>query len=84
MNLSPYFQPTEGGDSVFSVESAKIKFGVGALNEVGADARSMGMTRVAIYTDSNVAKLESVSIAVDSASELEMASSRERGSSARR
>jgi alcohol dehydrogenase class IV len=66
MSLSPYFQPTEGGDSVFSVESAKIKFGGGALNEIGADARSMGMTRVAIYTDSNVAKLESVSIAADS------------------
>lgn len=66
MSLSPYFQPTEGGDSVFSVESGKIKFGVGALEEVGVDARSLGMTRVAIYTDPNVAKLEPVSIAVNS------------------
>ena len=66
MSLSPYFQPTEGGDSVFSVESAKIKFGSGALEEVGIDARSLGMTRAAVYTDPNVAKLEPVAIAVSS------------------
>jgi alcohol dehydrogenase class IV len=66
MSLSPYFRPTEGGDSVFSVESGKIKFGFGALEEVGVDARSLGMTRVAIYTDPNVAELEPVSIALNS------------------
>ncbi|UCE54169.1 MAG: iron-containing alcohol dehydrogenase [Desulfobacterales bacterium] len=66
MSLSPYFRPTEGGDSVFSVESGKIKFGFGALEEVGVDARSLGMKRVAIYTDPNVAKLEPVSIALNS------------------
>ena len=65
MSLSPYFQPTEGGDSVFSVESTKIKFGFGALEEIGVDARSLGITRIAIYTDPNVAKLEPVSIAVN-------------------
>ena len=66
MSLSDYFQTTEGGDVVFSVESSKIKFGCGALREVGYDARSLGMTRVAIFTDPNVAKLEPVSIALDS------------------
>ena len=66
MKLTPYFQPTEGGDGVFNVEAVKIKFGFGALHEVGAEARSFGMTRVAIYTDKNVAKLEPVAIAVDS------------------
>ena len=63
MSLSPYFQPTAEGDTIFSVESSKIKFGFGALEEVGVDARSLGMTRVAIFTDPNVAKLEPVSIA---------------------
>ncbi len=53
MSLSPYFQPTEGGDTLFSVESSKIKFGFGALEKVGFDARSLEMTRVAIYTDPN-------------------------------
>jgi alcohol dehydrogenase class IV len=66
MSLSPYFQPTEGGDTIFSVESSKIKFGFGVLEEVGIDARSLEMTRVAIYTDPNVAKLESLSIVVNS------------------
>ena len=66
MSLSPYFQPSKGGDAVFSVESSKIKFGFGALEEVGVDARSLGMTRTAVYTDPNVAKLEPVSIAVSS------------------
>jgi alcohol dehydrogenase class IV len=65
MSLSPYFQPTEGGDTIFSVESSKIKFGFGVLEEVGVDARSLEMTRVAIYTDPNVAKLEPVSIAAN-------------------
>jgi alcohol dehydrogenase class IV len=66
VSLSPYFHPAEGGDSVFSVESTKIKFGCSALEEVGIDARSLGMTRAAVYTDPNVAKLEPVSIAVSS------------------
>ena len=64
MSLSPYFQPIDGGDTVFSVESAKIKFGFGALAEIGADARALKMTRVAVYTDANVAKLEPISIVV--------------------
>ena len=64
MSLSSYFQLTPGGDKIFSVESAKIKFGFGALKEIGADARALEMTRVAVYTDANVAKLEPVSIIV--------------------
>lgn len=66
MSLSPYFEATKEGDSAFSVESSKIKFGCGVLHEVGSDALSLGMTLVAIYTDPIVAKLEPVSIAVDS------------------
>ncbi len=65
MRLSPYFKLTEGGDSVFNVEAVKIKFGFGAIREVGAEARAFGMKRAAIYTDKNVAELEPVAIAVD-------------------
>ena len=64
MSLSPYFQPTAGGDTVFSVESAKIKFGCGALEEIGTDARALNMTRAAVYTDPNVTNLEPVSVVV--------------------
>ena len=65
MKLKPYFQTTEDGDGVFNVEAVKIKFGFGALREVGAEARAFGITRAAIYTDKNVAKLEPVALAVD-------------------
>lgn len=51
MALSPYFMPTEGGDTAFSVEAPKIKFGAGSLAEVGGDAMALGMTRIAVFTD---------------------------------
>lgn len=66
MSLAPYFEPTEGGDIIFGVESSKIKFGLGAIHEVGGDARALGMTRVAIFTDPRVAELEPVAIAAES------------------
>lgn len=60
MALEPYFEPVAGGDIAFTVEAPKLKFGVGALREVGDDARELGMTRIALFTDPRVAKLEAV------------------------
>ena len=51
---------------MFSVEAPKIKFGNGVLNELGEDAKSLGMRRVAVFTDRIVAEQESVKIAVKS------------------
>ncbi|MCC7328008.1 MAG: iron-containing alcohol dehydrogenase [Burkholderiales bacterium] len=48
-----YLAPGEG-ETIFSVNSAPIKFGAGALGEVGADAQSLGMTRVALFVDPHV------------------------------
>ena len=48
---------TDGGDTTFEVDSSRIKYGSGALREVGNDARDLGMTRVALVTDPGVAKL---------------------------
>jgi alcohol dehydrogenase class IV len=48
---------TAGGDTAFEVDSSRIKYGSGALREVGGDARELGMTRVALVTDPVVAKL---------------------------
>jgi alcohol dehydrogenase class IV len=48
---------TAGGDTTFEVDSSRIKYGSGALREVGSDARELGMTRVALVTDPIVAKL---------------------------
>ena len=66
MSFSSYFTNKKGGDRIFSVEAPKIKFGRGSLNEIGDDATALGMTRVAVFTDPKVAKLEPVSIVVES------------------
>ena len=47
--------PTPGeGETVFTVSSVPIKFGVGALSELGADAQALGMRRVAVFVDNHV------------------------------
>lgn len=69
MSLSPYFEATKGGDPVFSVESTKIKFGFGAIKELGADAQALGMKNVVIFTDPNVAKIEQMALALESLKE---------------
>ncbi len=51
MALSPYFMPTDAGDNAFTVEAPKIKFGAGALAEIGQDAAALCMTRIAVFTD---------------------------------
>ena len=66
MSFSDYFTHKPGGDRVFSVEAPKIKFGRGSLQEVGDDAKALGMSRVAIYTDPRVGQLEHVSKVVES------------------
>ncbi len=66
IQATSYFSPTEGGETTFTVEAPRIKFGAGALAELGQDARALGMSRVALYTDPRVAKLEPVTIATQS------------------
>ena len=66
MSFSNYFTNKEGCDRIFSVEAPKIKFGRGALKEIGDDALALKMSRVAVFTDPIIAKLEPVSIAVES------------------
>ena len=58
MSFSSYFTHKTGGDSIFSVEAPKIKFGRGSLNEVGDDAKALGMSRVGVFTDPRVAQQE--------------------------
>lgn len=57
MKCCHYYEFTEQGDNVFSVDVAAIKFGPGALREVGSDAKELGLRRVAIFTDPVVAVL---------------------------
>ena len=46
--------PTE---TVFVLEMSPIKFGVGAMDEIGHDARRLGLGRVLIVTDRHIADL---------------------------
>lgn len=52
-----YYEFTEQGDHVFSVDIAAIKFGPGSLQEMGSDAIELGLKRVGIFTDPVLADL---------------------------
>lgn len=49
--LGPYFTQRDGGDTAFTMEAPKIKFGSGSLAEVGDDAQGLGLKRVAFFVD---------------------------------
>jgi len=48
-----FLAPGEG-ETVFAVSASPIKFGPGALRELGADAQGLGMKRVAMFVDPHV------------------------------
>lgn len=50
-------------ESIFTVDPVALKYGHGALAEIGADAKALGMTRVMLVTDPKVATLPCVEIA---------------------
>ena len=54
MSTNATFLAPGEGETVFSVSSTPIKFGPGALREVGADAQALGMKRVALFVDPHV------------------------------
>lgn len=66
MTISNYFEPIEQGEYAFVLEGNKEIFGVGALEEVGAHAKGLGMSRVALYTDPRIARLPPVEAVVKS------------------
>lgn len=53
-------------ETIFTVDPVPLKYGHGALAELGADARAMGMTRVALFTDRTVAALPCLATARES------------------
>jgi hydroxyacid-oxoacid transhydrogenase len=52
-----HYGATEGGDRGFEVDSTRVRFGRGLLEETGEAARSLGLRRVAFLSDAAVAKL---------------------------
>jgi len=66
MTCCHYYAITEGHESAFSVDISSIVFGPGVLKEIGEHARSLGMKRVALFTDKRVGALECVAGALAS------------------
>jgi hydroxyacid-oxoacid transhydrogenase len=44
-------------ETILEVEAPRVKFGRGAIRELGAEAAALGMRRVALFTDRHLAKL---------------------------
>ena len=55
-----------GGDTTFEVDTSRIKYGSGALREIGIDAADLGMTRVMLVTDPGLAAMPFVDTVVTS------------------
>lgn len=55
-----YYAAEAGQETAFTIDVARITFGPGALDEVGDQARALGCTRVALFTDRRLAALEHV------------------------
>lgn len=60
MLCSYYDLALEGGDDAFSVDASNITFGPGCLREAGEVAKSLGISRIGMFTDSTVASTEHV------------------------
>jgi len=52
-------------ETVFTMDSASIKFGAGATREVGIDMKDSGARRVMVVTDPNLSASEPVAVALD-------------------
>ncbi|HEX5144707.1 MAG TPA: hydroxyacid-oxoacid transhydrogenase [Mycobacterium sp.] len=60
MNCCQYREPGEtdaAGEQAFTVDASRITFGRGCVRELGERARRLGMTRVALFSDSVVSGL---------------------------
>ena len=60
MSCCHHYDFFDGHEHVFAVDPSAIRFGQGALAEIGHDARDLGLARVALFTDRGVAGLEAV------------------------
>ena len=61
-----YYVTTEGNESVFSADISSIFFGHGVLKEAGEHAKTLGMNRVALFTDKRLGSLPYVAQVRDS------------------
>ena len=58
MGCCHHYQFSAGGDDLFTVDVNRIRFGPGALRELGTEVALEGVKNAAVFTDSVVAQLE--------------------------
>ncbi len=63
-----HYEFVEGNEQIFAVDPTAIRFGPGALGEIGHDARELGLSRVAVFSDKVVAGLEAVNTVTEALS----------------
>lgn len=56
----------EGADTAFSIDASNVTFGAGCLSEAGEIAASLGIRRIALFTDSVLVATEHVQKVMDS------------------
>jgi hydroxyacid-oxoacid transhydrogenase len=66
VDTSHYCLGSGGSDTAFGMDLSNVTFGAGCLREVGDVANSLGMTRVALMTDPDLASSDHVQTAKDS------------------
>ncbi len=66
MGCCHYYALADGKESAFSVDISSITFGPGVLAELGEHAKTLGMTRVALFTDKRIGALPFFAEARDS------------------
>ena len=66
MGCCHHYQFSAGGDDLFMVDVNRIRFGPGALRELGSAVALEGVKNAAVFTDTVVAKLELYSEALQS------------------
>jgi alcohol dehydrogenase class IV len=59
----------DGADTAFSVDASNVTFGAGCLGEAGDIAKSLGIKRIALFTDQGLVDAGHVSRVVDSLTE---------------
>jgi len=62
MSCCHHYDFVEGNEQVFAVDPTAIRFGPGALAEIGHEVRELGLRRIALFTDPGVAGLEAVAV----------------------
>ncbi len=55
-----HYELIDGNEQIFAVDPTAIRFGPGALKEIGHDAKELDLSRVAVFTDKVVGGLEAM------------------------